>query len=269
MRYRIFIVFVIAFFLTMNVLLFRSEFGSGRHGSSVPVATVWEKILNCPDSPFLEIRYKNTKVGRAHWSASVLEGPVSAADDSDAMPEGMVKASMGHTLEFDGSFHFDEVTRVRFNSILRLDTNQSWQQLSLNVTVKPESWRFVATATNQTLRFISDGDEGAKEQVFTFAELRNPEKMARALGGPLLPVTLGAMGLSLSQAGTNRMVTNLRWRARQSSLVVGRSSIRAYRLEARLLDRARLVLFVSPVGEILRMELPGDVVLSNEQFTGQ
>ena len=269
MRYRLFIAFVIVFFITMNVLLFRSEFGSGRHGSPVPVATVWEKILNCPDSPFLEIRYKNTKVGRAHWSASIVEGPVVDGEDADEMPEGMVRTSTGYTLEFDGSFNFDEVTRMRFNSILRLDTNNAWQQLSLNLTVKPESWKFVATVTNQTLRFISDGDEGAKEQVFTFAELRNPEKMARALGGPLLPVTLGAMGLSLSQTGTNQMATNLRWHARQSSLVVGRSSIRAYRLEARLLERARLVLFVSPVGEILRMELPGEVVLNNEQFTGQ
>jgi hypothetical protein len=85
----------------------------------------------------------------------------------------------------------------------------------------------------------------------------------------LLPVTLGAMGLSLSQTGTNRMATNLRWHARQSSMAVGRNSIRAYRLEARLLERARLVLFVSPVGEILRIELPGDVVITNEQFTGQ
>ena len=268
MRYRFFIAFVIVFFITMNVLLFRSEFGSGRHGSPVPVATVWEKILNCPDSPFLEIRYQNTKVGRAHWSASIVEGPVGDGEEFDEMPEGMIKAFTGYTLEFDGSFNFDEATRMRFNSILRLDTNQTWQQLSLNLTVKPESWKFVATATNQTLRFISDGDEGAKDQVFTFAELRNPEKIARALGGPLLPVTLGAMGLSLNQTGTNRLATNLRWRARQSSLRVGRNSLRVYRLEARLLERARIVIFVSPVGEILRMELPGDVVLTNEQLTG-
>ena len=269
MRYRIFIAFVIGFFITMNVLLFRSEFGSGRHGSPVPVATVWEKILNCPDSPFLEIRYKNTKVGRAHWSASVVEGPVATGEESEDMPEGMVTTSTGHTLEFDGSFSLDESTRLKFTSIVRLDTNNAWQQLSFNLTLKPVSWKLTATATNETLRFVSEGDEGAKEQVFTFAELRNPEKLARALGGPLLPVTLGAMGLSLSQSGTNRMATNLRWHARQSSLVVGRNSIRAYRLEARLLERARLVLFVSPVGEILRMELPGEVVLNNEQFTGQ
>ena len=269
MRYRIFITLVVGFFITMNVLLFRSEFGSGRHGSPMPVATVWEKILNCPDSPFLEIRYKNRKVGRAHWSSSIVEGPAVAGEDDEEMPEGMVRTSTGYTLEFDGSFNLDESTRLKFNSILRLDTNNAWQQLNLNLTLKPESWRLIATATNETLRFVSEGDEGAKEQVFTFAELRNPEKLARALGGPLLPVTLGAMGLSLNQTGTNRMATNLRWRARQSSLAVGRNSIRAYRLEARLLERARLVIFVSPVGEILRMELPGEVVLNNEQLTGQ
>ena len=46
--------------------------------------------------------------------------------------------------------------------------------------------------------------------------------------------------------------------------MVGRTELRVYRLEARLLGRYRAVLIVSPVGEILRVELPDDLVMVNE-----
>ena len=268
MRYRLFFVAVTAFFITMNALLFRSEFGAGRPGASVPVATVWEKVLTCPDNSFLEIRHKGVKVGRAHWAASISEQAVTeAAALDDAPPEGMVKEVTGYSLDFDGSFAIDDATRLRFTCGLRLETNQVWREFSVRFTLKPELWELIASAPDQTLRFITDGaDEGRKEQVFTFADLRRPDKLARALGGPLLPATLGAMGLSLNQARATNFAAGIQWTARNDSLAIGRNELRVYRLEARLLDRAKIVLLISPVGEILRMELPGDVVLNNEQL---
>ena len=55
--------------------------------------------------------------------------------------------------------------------------------------------------------------------------------------------------------------------AYHSGLKVGSNFIRVYRLEARLFDRLKATLFVSPVGEILRMELPGEIVLMNDALT--
>ena len=49
---------------------------------------------------------------------------------------------------------------------------------------------------------------------------------------------------------------------------MGRSSVRAYRLSTRLLDRWAAVLYASPVGEVMRIELPGDIVLVNDALLG-
>jgi hypothetical protein len=40
-----------------------------------------------------------------------------------------------------------------------------------------------------------------------------------------------------------------------------------YRLEGRVLERYRLVVWVSRVGEILRVELPGQLHLVNDQLS--
>ena len=47
-------------------------------------------------------------------------------------------------------------------------------------------------------------------------------------------------------------------------LKFGRTELRIYRLEALLLGRYRAVLIVSPVGEVLRIELPDDLVMVND-----
>jgi hypothetical protein len=56
----------------------------------------------------------------------------------------------------------------------------------------------------------------------------------------------------------------LRWQARHDSVRMGHSAVRAYRLESRILDRYSVVLFVSRVGEILRAELPDEIILVND-----
>ena len=74
MRYRFYLLLVTAFFLTMNVLLWRSEFGSRGHlGAPVPADFVWEKVLTSPDHSSLEIRHHGVKIGRAQWAASIGE----------------------------------------------------------------------------------------------------------------------------------------------------------------------------------------------------
>lgn len=265
MRFRAYLILVAIFFVTMNYLLWRSEFSPrGRLGASVPAEMVWEKVLTCPDNSFLEIRHKGRKVGRAHWSANISEDLTSEKSlDDELPPEGMVNALTGYTLDFNGSLSVPDLPRIRFTCDLRLTTNQTWQQLTLKILLKPDAWELIASAPQQKLRFISDDEEGRREHVFSFVELQNPERLAKAIGGPLLPATLAAMGLSLNP-GTTSLSVGLKWEARHDWLKLGLNPIRVYRIEARLFDRFKAVLIVSPVGEILRMELPDDIVLSNE-----
>jgi len=260
---------VTGFFLTMNFLLWRSEFGPrGRVGGAVPTDVVWEKVLTCPDNSYLEIRHKGAPVGRAHWVASVGDELTSGKMMTEELPpEGMIKSLSSYSLEFSGSLSLDPSTRVRFSCDLKLDTNQVWQEFNLKLALKPEAWEIHASAPQQTLRFVTVDDEGQKEQSFSFDDMKDPEKLARAIGGPWLPGALGALGFPLKQATPSGLALRLHWEARNDWFTVGRNPIRVYRLEARLFDRYKAVILVSPVGEILRMELPDEIILTNEALT--
>ena len=59
----------------------------------------------------------------------------------------------------------------------------------------------------------------------------------------------------------------MQWEARNDRLQIGNNFIRVYRLEAKFFDRYKISLFVSPVGEILRMELPAGITLANDALT--
>jgi hypothetical protein len=56
-------------------------------------------------------------------------------------------------------------------------------------------------------------------------------------GWPMFPTLLATMGLPLSTNGLNAGSLGLHWKARNDSLKIGRSHVRAYRLETKLLDR--------------------------------
>ena len=268
MRDKVPLLLVSAFFVTMNVLLWRSEFGArGGLGTALPAETVWEKVLTSPDHSSLEIRHKGVKIGRANWSARINESPAAQLlNTDDVPPEGMIHAVTGSGLDCDATLTLEDLTRLKLDFRLNLATNQAWQELNVKVTLRPAlaSWEFHASATNELLRFVADEGEGRQERSFRFSELQDPTKLAQAIGGPLLPATLAALGLPLQQAKPSSVALGLHWEARQDWMSVGRNPIRVYRLEARLFDRFKAVFLVSPVGELLRVELPNDVLLINE-----
>ncbi len=272
MRYKIYLLLVTSFFVTMNALLWRSEFGArGRLGMPLPPETVWEKVLTSPDNSFLEIRHKGVKIGRAHWTASINEAPAaSLLNTDDAPPEGMVKTVTGYALDCDGTVSLEDLSRVRFNCGIKFNTNQAWQEIVVKISIKPFTWEIHSSAVTETLRFTAEDDEGRREQSYLFRDLQSPEKIAKAFGGPLMPAMLAVAGLPMNRpiegkpANPSRLSLGLGWEARNDWLKVGRTPIRVYRIEAKLFDRFRAVFFVSPVGEILRVELPDDVVLMNE-----
>lgn len=265
MRFRIQFLLVTSFFITMNVLLWRAEYGTrGSSGTPVPPELIWEKILTSPDISQLEIRHRGAKIGRAHCVATIGEALATGRIMEDLPPEGMVKTLTGYTLDFDGNLALDEFTRVRFNSHFEFDTNQAWQRFSIKLTLKPFVWELHADAATHSLRFASNDGEKTEERTFSSADLRQPEKLARDLGGIALPAALRAFGVPLPTTNVTAQSVGLQWEATSDRVKIGSNLVRAYRLEARLFDRYKAVLFVSPVGELLRVELPDGIVLFNE-----
>ena len=121
--------FLIAlFWITMNVLLWRSEFGSrGKLGSAVPVAVVWQKMLTAPDDSSLEITRQGKKIGFCRWVANVGEELATGKMSSeDFIPEGMVKALASYSVDVEGNVAYDgPANRVRFNWSSRFATNSA------------------------------------------------------------------------------------------------------------------------------------------------
>jgi hypothetical protein len=268
---RIWLGVVTVFWLAMGVLLWRVEFGSrGQPGSIVPVAMVWQKILTAPDSSQLEIRHHTNRVGYCRWRPEVGQEMATGAQMLDEEPvEGMVQGLSHYTLDFDGNLTLpDFPTRVRFSATLKLDTNRTWQTFETELTIRPDVYGVKADAVEKTvdLRVNAGGDRINRQ--LRFADLQNPQKLLQELGGPMFPAMVTAMGVPLSTNQLSPASVGWRWEARNDSLLIGRNRVRAYRLHARLVGRYSVTIFVSPVGEILRAELPGHISLVNDAISG-
>ncbi len=270
---RITLLLITVFWVTMNFLLWRSEFsGQKKTGSAVSAGIVMDKILTAPDTSALEIYHHGKKIGFCRWAADIGVEAGNKNFSDKFQPEGMVGKPANYTLNLEGNVTPENSTnRLRFELTLKLSTNRVWQEFILRAHMRPDSWELHADSTQQTVKFIIDDSLDRWEQNFTFADLQNPQTLLRELGGPVaLSVmgTLGTFGLSPSTA-TNAPAPklNLKWQANNDSMRFGHSKVRVYRLHTKILGRYDIFIFVSRVGEILWVELPDKIVLSNDAFS--
>lgn len=271
---------ITAFFITMNVLLWRSEFRPQGEGTPVPLAAVWEKILRAPDDSDLEIFHQKKKVGHLRWAANAGElATTNTPPVDDNFQEGMVRKVGGYTIDIlDGRLDFGEARkRVRFTMNTTFSTNHQWQTFGVQLIQRPMSLDVNAVSTNETLTVnFRQGDE-TMQRTFTFAQLRDPKALLQAVAGPIpLGLLTGGLLGGLSESGASpelaalpalqKLTLGLQWDSRQDWLKVGSAKLRCYRLQTRLLEKHQVIVYVSRVGEILRVELPNDIVLQNTRM---
>ena len=270
------LIFVTLFFVTMNALLWRSEFGS-QHvlGSTVRTEVVLERMLKSSDASDLEIRHKGIKIGRCRWTTTLVE-PMRSPKEEALLPEGMTDRVLGYNLDLDGSLLLKNPARIRFNFRLALGTNYGWNSLFMRVLVYPRGQtrpievEARANTEDDPLRLrppiFSEGDRRG-EEVIPLQDLRDPDKFLSRFGGPALPALLTTLGIPLKQLATAPGAPGVEWQALKGHRVpLGRSLISVYRLHARLLDRYPINVYVTEGGEIFRVELPNDVTLVNERI---
>ena len=75
---------IAAFWVTMNVLLWRAEFGARTNDTPVPFELVWKKILTAPDESSLSVYQGRTRMGYCEFSTGV--GQQMAGLDEDKVP---------------------------------------------------------------------------------------------------------------------------------------------------------------------------------------
>jgi hypothetical protein len=264
---RLLFLLITLFWLTMSFLLWRSEFG-GRPTTRSPVAldTVLNKIITAPDMSSLEIYHHGKKIGFCRWTAHIESRP-SQTDFDEFQPEGMVQQPTGYALSLEGNVTITGTTnRLRFDLDLMLSTNRNWRQFNLRANSRPDSWELYADAAAEKVQFVIDDSNDRWEQSFNFADLRNPQFLLRELGGPFALAALGSLG-NLGKTNAALSASALKWEANTDYMKFGHSKVRVYRLHGKVLDRFEIFIYVSRAGEILWVELPDKIVLSNDAFT--
>jgi len=256
---------VTVLFVGMNVWLWRLEIaGKGRFNSAVSPAVVWRKMLLAQDSSSLNIVQQGRRIGFCQWRPTVKQQRSSRADADDLSVEEMTQEVTGYEIDLDGYFLVDDATRLRFNANLVIDTNFLWRQIDVRFVLRPDSWEFFADAGTERFRVRLEDDNGKRERTFKFSDLDHPEQVLRHLGvGGLAPVLAG-LGQPLGRLQATNLLSGITWQAERDHLQMNRASIPIFRVQAGAFNRPQATAFIGIFGEVLRVELPGDVALASD-----
>jgi hypothetical protein len=252
------------FWVLMNVLLWRVEFGGGRPTvDDVPLDAVLGRILSAADPSQLRLMHHGENLGVLRWVPSVMEAAPSTNTDA---PEGMIEKLGGYHLDVDLNLS-GEVPDRRWRVLAQLDlsTNRSWREFHARLIQRPVAFEIAGRAGDDriTVRF-EDGRTTRFEQQIPGKELRQiPAMFGSYLH--LLPGNLDAAALrSTEDAGPAPT-----WTARNEILRVGKHRVRVYRVAARFLRRYEVVAYFSRAGELLRVNFPEHYSLVSESVTAR
>lgn len=186
---RLTFVAIALFWIVMNVLLWRSEFGRGESGAAIPVATVWQKMLTAPDNSSLTVLHKGKRVGFCRWSVNVgQELSTGQISTEEYAPEGRIEKLTGYTIDLEGGVALGAATnRLTFDLSVKLSTNQVWREVRLRSGYQRNIWEIRSNAGDETVRLRVDNEGQRWDSTITFAELQNPEKLLAELVGPRRP----------------------------------------------------------------------------------
>ena len=253
---------IAAFWVAMNLLLWRAEYDSHGTGVRVPAALVWQKILTAPDISSLNVFESGERMGFCEFSTRV-EQEMAALDESNAVPK-KINSRAGYQIRFNGNVSLGDYTnRLMFNGQIEFSRQREWRELNLKLSSRPATIEIHSLAAEQNVQLTITSDGITNETVFSFAELQNPNILWRAFTGNLGEWATG-LDLPIASPTPSILAQNIHWEAHLDRLMLGNESVPAYRLETRVLDRP-VVIYVSMLGEILRVELPGGVIASFDQ----
>ena len=261
---RIAFLLIAAFWIAMNVLLWRAEYVQDGTGIRVPMALVLQKILTAPDISSLTVFQDGDRIGFCEFATSV-EQEMATLDEGKPVPEG-VNNHAGYQIRFNGNVGLGDFTnRLTFNGILEFSRRREWRELNLKVSSHFATVEIRSVAAERSVRLVITSDDVSTERVFGFDDLEDPNVLLRAFAGNLGGEWATGLDLPVVSETPDMLAQNIHWEAHLDRLTIGRESVPAYRLEARVLDHP-IIIYVSTLGEILHVELPGGVTAAFDQL---
>lgn len=255
------------FWLLMVGLLCWSEFGGQRHfGAAASLETVWEKILTSPDASPLVIFYDGENIGYCKWVPTIVEaGPVSTGSTDTRHLEGMIQQVKGYQVAMRAGMTLPgDTNRYNLDAAVNFSTPGQWSEFKLAFSDREQKVDVSSSRATREMSVKLDGPLQLDTR-FELDQLQNPAQLAAQLGGPLAVIALANVPF-LSGTGTNSpaLSRTLAWTAEYDWMRIENQRVRCYRLTSRILDRHEIIVFVSLVGEIMRVELPGGFRLVND-----
>ena len=252
---------IAGFWVTMNVLLWRSEYGSQSDDFPVPWELVWRKILTAPEASSLSVYQNTVRMGYCELSTGVGQ-QMATLDEDRPPPEGFL-AKAGYQIHLSGNVAFGDFTnRVKFDGRLIFNSARLWREFTCRVTSRTAIVEVHSLATNQSVHIKVVSDGVATERNLTFDELQNPDAVVRAFAGNFADLLLGALDLPILNTASAQ---SLQWSARRTRIRIGSEPVPVYRLETSLLGRD-VTVDVSTMGEILCVNFPGELTARIEEL---
>jgi len=253
------------FWLAMLGMLCWSEFGGRRTlGLGASVETIWSKILTSPDASSMTIQYEGVDIGWCKWAPTILEAGTKSTGAEDARNlEGRIREVVGYQLVVEGGVSIpDDPARYQFKVQLMFDPDREWREFNLRFKDGVNTVYLSSSAGERQLELKTEGRMELDTR-FDFADLENPSQLAGQLGGPLAAMAL--YNFPFLPRGTNgpSALASLKWEAHYDWTRILNERVRCYRLRTRVLERHEVDVIVSRVGELLRVGLPGGIVLTN------
>ena len=278
------------FWLGMNVLLWRSEYGGGSQGNPLPVKTVISKILDTPDPSELDIFYQQQQVGHCRWVVTQLgrgdiqddaADTVDIDDDVDleaAEMSGLIRDIHSYIINVDGYVQLGEdPRRVRFMLNIRLNRKWEWIRFDSKIGFKNQWMHLHADKEDEAFLLEIEQEETKWETQLSFEQLKNPQALVGQLAqeNPLIAVTLTPLMGLLGSANQSESVTSLQtidwaknWSAFSDWMTIAHSRMRIYRLESREGRKSGFTITVNRAGEIISVNAPRKISLRNENVLG-
>jgi hypothetical protein len=257
---------IAVFWVAMNVLLWRAEYDSHGTGVRVPPALVWQKILTAPDISSLNVYQGGQRTGFCEFSTSV-EQEMATLDEGKPVPEG-INFHAGYQIRFNGNVGLGDFTnRLTFNGQLEFSRQREWRELNLKASSHFATVEIHSLADKQTVHLKITTGGVVTERVFNFEDLQNPNILWRAFAGSAARdggAWVAGLDLPVIPQTSTLLAQTIHWEAHRDRLTIGREPVSVYRLEARVLDHP-IVIYVSTLGEILRVELPGGMTAAVDQ----
>ena len=109
---------ILLFWLVMNALLWRAEYGDTGRGSRVSNDIVLDKIFNAPDASNLRVSQNGRSLGFIRWEII----PDEVYFGGTNQPAGRVESVMGYTLVLDGRLNVESLQgKLRFTVTSHLE----------------------------------------------------------------------------------------------------------------------------------------------------